>query len=871
MNRETAVAVAAAALGALVPASAAPAWAAAGGKAAGSLEIDAQPREVVVGDPFRISVSASDVDAGSLQPPRFSNPDAAPLHSPNFSSRSSYFNGRRSSSTSWSWTVLPSGTGVVSFGEARLDIGGGRFLVGKVPDVLVIAPPPQPWVRVNVRAPRSVVPSEIFEVGVKISVKAAAGTPFSDNPLVPDETQDLTVPWIFGDGTGSAVTPALDVQQLAQNLQSASSGRRGGGGFAVNNQLRVRPEPHAQAGGDDGGESVEYSFSVPFRAVSEGVAEFAPVRFSGHVVAVGDGGAPVRSPYIVALSDIVRVRVAPPPAEGRPDGYSGIVGTGVEARTMLDAQTCRQGDPLELTLEIGGGAAPETVKAPPLFSDPAIAAIFRSTGEPVRRETDSGVSFKWRVRPIASGTLEVPPVAVSWFDLPTRSYKTTRTAPLPLRVDPVASFDPDALFADAASGGDGVEAASGGSISTASARRLSPPALVFEREKPVAPFPSWPASRWIAVLALPPALWLVAVLWAPIRRRAAPRFAAARRRVAAKRAEARLLSAVSARAAAAATADWLRAAGRRGDKNDSTEGSALGAGFGASELEDAMLRAGSTQDAAASAAAILREMEEAQFRPGADEEQAVRERRAALADIVRAALRSTPLAALLAMSALALAPNSSYAAVTDPALFRWRKALAAASAVSNADSALASAREFAAIASDEPSGAAFRNLGSLLLVAEKPGPAREAFLHAEALEGRTRESDCGLAMAAEHLPPPRNMLRAIAARHARVAPPRIRAIAFAGFWIALWLLLAARATLGPKSKGLRTALAVLAAPCALAALCAFLSLAASHGLLSTPITGVDADADADATAAQPATAHAAAQPEHSSPIASVQK
>ena len=830
--------------------------------AAGTLQIDVQPREVVVGDPFRISVSASGIDTSSLPTPQFSNPGAAPLFSPQISSQNSFLNGRFFSSAKWTWTALPSVTGVVHFGEARLPIGGGRVLTGAVPDVAVIPPPPQPWVRIALHAPPSAVLSEEFAVRVEIAVQAATGTPFASDPLIPDEAPDISAPWLFGDGVGPAAAPALEPRPLAQALSAppASSGHaRGAGrtGFSLNRQISVRPTRELPTGNGSGKDDddpgfVTYSFSVPFRAVAEGIAVFSPVRFSGHVVAVGDGDAPVRSPYIVALSETVQVRVEPPPPEGRPPGYGGIIGASVEARASLDAQTCRQGDPLELTLEIGGGAVRETVRAPAIFSDPALSAIFRSIGEPTRRESDSGVAFKWRVRPVVSGTLEVPPLALSWFDLPSHSYQTTRTAPLPLRVDPVAAFDPDALFADVAKEDDVMD---GGAIAAASFRRLAPPALTFERGDPSGTDALAPPFGWIPTLAVPPALWLAAILWTPLRRRVAPRIAAMRRRAARKRAEARLRSADSDRTVAAATAAWLCAAGDRPAPRDCPPGenAHFGAGFGASELETALLRLGAAPDAAAQASSLLRRMEEAQFRPGADGRETVRANRAALADILHAALRTLPLA-LLAAGGIAFTPLRAEAAPPDPAQFRWRQALAAAATVSDADSALASAHEFADLASNRPTGATYRNLGALLLVAERPNLARDAFLRAEALEGRTPETDCGLALARDRLPTPRNPFRALAARHARLAPPRVRALVFTGTWTAAWILLAVCIMSGRRAKTPR-ALAPLAIPAALcmtAAIFTLCSLVASTRLLTAPIPELaSASADAPSSAAPP--------------------
>ena len=97
---------------------------------------------------MQVSVLLSGADAEPAGAPAFDRPDAAPLAGPSRSQQFFSINGRSVSRIGWDYTAYPAGTGVVSFGTARLDVGG-RTLSAAVPDIRVVPPPEQPWVRLT--------------------------------------------------------------------------------------------------------------------------------------------------------------------------------------------------------------------------------------------------------------------------------------------------------------------------------------------------------------------------------------------------------------------------------------------------------------------------------------------------------------------------------------------------------------------------------------------------------------------------------------------------------------------------------------------------------------------------------------------------
>lgn len=777
--------------------------------AAPSLDADATPRRVIVGDAFRVSVSARGMQSASGVSPEFEFPDAARLSNPSVQQSSSWINGRASASVSWEYAAVPSTTGLVHFGEVRLAQPGGRALRAAVPDVVVVPPPPQPWVRVSLSGPQEVFAQQPFELVLGVEVASPSGTQFAGAPILPARPPRLSVPWLFGEGVAPAVEPVFPPSRLVAILESG--GAAGGGAAAVpvftaNGVCRVAAAPEP----DPGGTFVRYAFSVPFRAASEGVAEFASARFAGEV-AVGDGGQAALSPYVVALSEPLRVRVVQPPSAGRPASWGGVLATRATVSVSLDSQTCRQGDPIALSVEIEGDFDPAAVRVPDPFSDPAFSSLFRVRGEPSRTEGDGSVRFVWKVRPVASGTLEVPPVEFGWFDPGLRRYGVAKSDPLPLRVDPVRDFDPDALFA-----------AAGAALAEETIGSAAPPALTLDPAGAVPP-PRRGAVATFATFALPLLVWLLAVAFPRIRRAACGVASFLRRACARNRASSLLHRAETPGQAAAACAALLRA----------RTGVRAGSGFGAEDLRAALLSRGASAELAEEGASLLRGMEEAAYRPGADVVAEVRSRSARLARIV------STVKVLVVVAGLVFAiPGAA-----DDVGFAWRRACANAAGAATPERALEAARAFREIAErcGGGSGPCLRNLGATLLLAERPEEALDAFRRAEALEGETPESRAGVAAArsgalgqwwrAPLLP----LLR---------MPLKTRRDVVAAAWALFWLALAARRAFAPRYTRARGALAALAGASALACAAFAASASASARILAQPFPPIEAGAQA---------------------------
>ena len=805
---------------------------AAAARAADTFTASVSASRVVTGDPFRVELRWS----GEREPsgaPRLGRPDAAPAFGPQVQSQFSSFNGRATRSVTWTWVAVPDADGEIDFGTATLTVGG-KVLSAVVPRVVAGPPPAQPFVRVSLSSDKpEVLVGESFTVraAIEIALPQSPGGNGPVSPLAPGHPPLLKLPFLDAEVDPGPCARAAEPSETLSPLAVRSDAP----GFRVNSfSVTTRRDPFAGMGfggfgggfpslfgeetpavfgppreffAENGTNFVRYAVEAAFSATEEGTCRFPPARFEGQVLlAVGRDGRPFQaSRPIVALSSPLEVAVVPPPRDGRPGSFFGALGTSLRPLASLDAQTCRQGDPLTLSLRLDGDLVPQTVRAPDVFAAPGMAETFRAWGDPERRDDGNTPVFEYRIRALAAGTVEVPPIPLSYFDTAARAYVTVETAPVPLRVDPVADFDPAALFAAAATNSASLSLQAAASGPVAPSLSLDPAGALPR------PAPGAPAVALVA--ALPPALWLLAVVLPALPGAFGRARGAVRRGGARGRAAARIRSAETPQEALDAVRRLLR--DRWGEDLP---------GLTPSDLDAALARHGAPAEERRRAVAILQETFDEAFRPGADARAAVASRRDALASALLSALRVLPLLA-------AFAATAASASVTDP-VFLWRRAAASAAKAGTPEEFLAVARDYRALAEENgaPSAALCSNLGAALLQAGCKAEALDAFARAEAIGGANAWTEAGTALASGEDP---SWRRTLLAWHYR-APLALRRAVLAAAWCALWLSLAAARLL---RRGRRAAVAAAVLSAAVAAAVAA-SLATSARTLASPLPQV---------------------------------
>ena len=138
----------------------------------------------------------------------------------------------------------------------------------------------------------------------------------------------------------------------------------------------------------------------------------------------------------VALSNSLAVVVKDLPLEGRPADFSGLVGD-YQIAAQASPVTVNVGDPITLTVWVGGPEFLDPVELPPLQKQPDLVRDFKVPSEMAAGEISGNRKiFTQTIRPLKADVAEVPPLSLSYFDTRTGTYQTARTASIPLTVSP---------------------------------------------------------------------------------------------------------------------------------------------------------------------------------------------------------------------------------------------------------------------------------------------------------------------------------------------------------------------------------------------------------------------------------------------------
>ena len=172
-----------------------------------------------------------------------------------------------------------------------------------------------------------------------------------------------------------------------------------------------------------------YAATVAFPA--PGRVSFAPALVGDELVfpdAFLRLNPPTRKPFAVrdAPFDVV---VRPLPAEGRPDGFCGAVGS-FRLSASLDETACAPGDVVTLRWTLSGLGADAATNLPSY----APGSSFRVYPPRVERSGDGEIAVVQDFVPTAPSEGPLPPVSVDVFDVASGAWRTLSSEPLPLAV-----------------------------------------------------------------------------------------------------------------------------------------------------------------------------------------------------------------------------------------------------------------------------------------------------------------------------------------------------------------------------------------------------------------------------------------------------
>ena len=136
----------------------------------------------------------------------------------------------------------------------------------------------------------------------------------------------------------------------------------------------------------------------------------------------------------------LNVEVAPLPESGKPEGFSGSVGR-YTFKGDLDKSSIKAGEPVTLTFEAAGEGNIKTMGEPVLTLPPGFRRYETVTSLNFHNHGDKVAGskvFKIVVVPEQSGTFSIPPAKFSYYDPDAKKYITLESAALKLTIAPGA-------------------------------------------------------------------------------------------------------------------------------------------------------------------------------------------------------------------------------------------------------------------------------------------------------------------------------------------------------------------------------------------------------------------------------------------------
>jgi len=178
---------------------------------------------------------------------------------------------------------------------------------------------------------------------------------------------------------------------------------------------------------------------IPKRA---GHIQLDPVTVSTNMavgaVRTGDFFNPVQTQYkrISVQSNAAELDVLPLPEAGKPTGFYGLVGRYTISASASPTQVS-VGDPITLTIRIGGSPYLKPVQWPDLTRVPELADNFKIPTEKASPVIEKGEKvFTQTIRADNDRVAQIPAIPLMYFDPQKGEYVTARSDPIELKVAP---------------------------------------------------------------------------------------------------------------------------------------------------------------------------------------------------------------------------------------------------------------------------------------------------------------------------------------------------------------------------------------------------------------------------------------------------
>jgi tetratricopeptide (TPR) repeat protein len=306
----------------------------------------------------------------------------------------------------------------------------------------------------------TVYPGQAITLSLDVLIRRLEhdGEVLEHDPFDGNSPPHLKVPWLEGSELLRA-SAGLD-DALKQRAQENGPSflvndlfRRQRGFFLLDQrveQVAVRFDRDAvQRTGLDGEQHAYYRYRLPleYRAARSGEAGPLTASLRGTVyvgVQRGPRGLVPAERQLFAVAPPRTITVANIPVAGRPETFTGGIGI-FTIQTNAEPKRVHVGDPITLTVRVGGTGTLEDVGPPILAVQPKWSADFK-VHEPAAARIERGTrTFTFTVRPKHDGVKELPAIRLGFFNPKSKKFEEALSSRLPVEVLEAARLDPDEI------------------------------------------------------------------------------------------------------------------------------------------------------------------------------------------------------------------------------------------------------------------------------------------------------------------------------------------------------------------------------------------------------------------------------------------
>lgn len=385
---------------------------------AATVQLSAESEEIHAGLPFVLALTAKGFEEEPAPaPPELAIDGAETTYlgvTPNVATRIEIVNGRRSDwrevTFVYRWRLLAPSAGQYDIPSLAVEQG----------DVAAATSPAQ-------FTARELATSDDMRLSLKLP----------DRPVWPGETFDITIEWLLRRDVEQFdfAVPLFDLEEV-----QVAPGEGAGRTFPFPTRSGTVQLPATQDQVREAGETfTRLTFPARITVSRPGALEVGPTRVAARVQ-VGTtrdafGFRRARTELALAEGKQRRLVVRALPETGRPPTFVNAIGTGYAIDVSAGRTVVRAGEPIELTIRIGGDGAMEGLSLPNLHDAGLPAEQFTVLEPPDVGQVEANTkTFDATVRVSGESVGEIPAIAFSWFDPDAGEYRTAWSRPVALSV-----------------------------------------------------------------------------------------------------------------------------------------------------------------------------------------------------------------------------------------------------------------------------------------------------------------------------------------------------------------------------------------------------------------------------------------------------